>query len=316
MVRVERCNVKQIVLAIALALGVTPAVARFGPTWPAAIGEAPIERAIANVTTDRKLTAAQRERLLGRLHLISYAQGRVRMKHYATGEWALPNETPCTSVCIGVAPRAELPQAVRPVSADALAHLRLARTHYERAVAIDGSVLRARLGLAYALDELNEDDDARVQLREIIVIGLPRLQLPQSNAEDHAILSQAVQHLSDLALSGADRNAIERVRERLGASVPSFPITPIVVPLIDAPFARLIDRASAAAFDFGGIGDKRAQGWLTRDAAWLVWDPNQRGEIRSGFDLIGQRSWGLFWSDGFEALRALDVYSDGELTGS
>jgi len=32
--------------------------------------------------------------------------------------------------------------------------------------------------------------------------------------------------------------------------------------------------------------------------------------------LIGQRTWGVFWSDGFEALRALDDNSDGELSGA
>jgi hypothetical protein len=38
--------------------------------------------------------------------------------------------------------------------------------------------------------------------------------------------------------------------------------------------------------------------------------------VRSGFDMIGQRTWAVFWSDGFEALRALDDNRDGELTGS
>jgi hypothetical protein len=30
--------------------------------------------------------------------------------------------------------------------------------------------------------------------------------------------------------------------------------------------------------------------------------------------MIGQRTWSVFWSDGFEALRALDDNRDGELT--
>jgi len=306
---------KMIALVLAFVLSAASALARVGPILPRPMEEAPVERAIANVTADRQVTEVQRQRLLGRLHLIAYAQANVRMQHYATGEWALPNEVPCTSVCIGVPPRPELPQVVGPVGAAALAHLRTARTHYARAVAIDGSVLRARLGLAYVLDELNADDEARGQLREIIAIGLPRLQQPFSGAEDHAVLSEAVEHLSDLALSDPDRNTIAQLRARLGATRPSTAITPVVVPLADAPSADLIEPTSATAFDFGGIGDKRARGWLTRDAAWLVWDPKQRGEIESGFDLIGQRSWGVFWSDGFEALRALDDDGDSELTG-
>jgi len=47
-----------------------------------------------------------------------------------------------------------------------------------------------------------------------------------------------------------------------------------------------------------------------------VWDPEWRGQVNSGFDMIGQRTWSVFWSDGFEALRALDDNRDGQLTGS
>ena len=89
-----------------------------------------------------------------------------------------------------------------------------------------------------------------------------------------------------------------------------------MAPLTDAPFEALVDARSPVAFDFAGTGDTRAQGWLTRDAAWLVWDPHHRGDIRSGFDLIGQRTWAVFWSDGFEAMRSLDDNRDGELAGA
>ena len=79
----------------------------------------------------------------------------------------------------------------------------------------------------------------------------------------------------------------------------------VIVPLADRPFERLVDRGSDVAFDFASTGDARAQGWLTADAAWLVWDPEWRGDVRSGADMIG-----------FEALRALDRNRDGELTGA
>ncbi len=89
----------------------------------------------------------------------------------------------------------------------------------------------------------------------------------------------------------------------------------IVVPLADRPFERLIDLESAVAFDFAAAGEPQAHGWLTADAAWLVWDPDWRGQVRSGADLIGQRAWNASWGDGFAALRALDDNNDGELTG-
>jgi hypothetical protein len=93
-------------------------------------------------------------------------------------------------------------------------------------------------------------------------------------------------------------------------------VSPIVVPLADAPFDALIDLASPVAFDFAGTGDIRVRGWLGPDAAWLVWDPNRRAAIRSGFDMLGERTWSVFWSDGFEALRALDDDRNGELAGA
>src|SRR5262245_42663579 len=90
----------------------------------------------------------------------------------------------------------------------------------------------------------------------------------------------------------------------------------LLVPLTDAPFQRLVDTHSSVAFDFSGAGERRAQGWLTQDAAWLVWDPHWGGAVRSGIDLIGAHTWSSTWSDGFEALAVLDANNDGELTGA
>lgn len=90
----------------------------------------------------------------------------------------------------------------------------------------------------------------------------------------------------------------------------------LLVPLNDAPFQRLVDARSTVAFDFTGAGDRTMHGWLTRNAAWLVWDPHWGGAVTSGIDLIGQHTWSTDWNDGFEALAALDVNNDGELTGA
>jgi hypothetical protein len=130
------------------------------------------------------------------------------------------------------------------------------------------------------------------------------------------VLTETAAHLAHLATSRSDRAKMERLRARLEASQPIMYVTPVVVPLADAPFARLIDNGSPVAFDFAGTGDRRAQGWLTPDAAWLVWDPDWRGEVNSGFDMIGARTWSVFWSDGFEAMRALDDNRDGQLSGA
>jgi hypothetical protein len=147
-------------------------------------------------------------------------------------------------------------------------------------------------------------------------LGLPRLKDDTSEWEDHAVLTETAAHMARLATSHHDRARMRRLNERLQASRPMIFVSPIGVPMRDAPFEALTAPNAPVVFDFAGTGDARAQGWLTPDAAWLVWDPEWRGHVRSGFDMIGQRTWAVFWSDGFEALRALDDNRDGELTGA
>lgn len=329
-------------LAIAVWAGlaaIAAAIPYIPPPQP--VYEAPIDRALANVIAMEGLDPAQRERLLGRLNLLAYARddgaftylhendllneaGSVLCTEARPSRYG-PPETPdnfgpddrCAAFNFNLGPQDEVPEAAPSTpGVGARARLEAARGHYLRALELDENDLRARLGYAYVLDRLGRTDEARRELRCILRKGLPRLAGEQSEWEDHAVLTEAAEHLSHLAAMRADRAKLQHLRERLEASRPIVYVTPIVVPLTDQPFEQLIDRGSDVSFDFAGTGDARAQGWLTPDAAWLVWDPEWRGQVRSGFDLIGQRTWGVFWSDGFEALRALDDNRDGELTGA
>lgn len=321
-------------------LGAAPAwaIPFFPPPTP--VYEAPIDRALANVGTMQHLEPAQRERLLGRLNLLAYARGDANFTYMRdNSELNEPGSVRCTEAPPGMrrdaptpifapedlcavytfnmGPQKELPDTITgETSTAARARLDAAESHYARALQLDRTNLRARLGHAYALDRLGRIGDAREELRRLVKLGLPRLQEARSEWDDHAVLTETADHLSHLATSGSDRRAVARLRTRLHASQPMIYVTPIVVPLTAGAFDTLTNDASSVAFDFAGTGDARAQGWLTQDAAWLVWDPNGRGDIRSGFDMIGARTWAVFWSDGFEALRALDDNSDGELTGA
>lgn len=329
-------------LAIAMWAGLaasTAAIPYIPPPRP--VYEAPIDRALQNVAGMEGLEPAQRERLLGRLNLLAYARDDAAFTYLresdelnlagsvlcvdAPRNMRVPSQEPepafgpddrCAQFSFELGPQRETPDgAPQTASAGARTRLEAARDHYERAIALEGDNLRARLGYAYVLDRLGRTGDARRELRCILRLGLPRVAGAQSDWEDHAVLSETAAHLAHLATSSGDRRKLQRLRERLQASQPLVYVTPIVVPLADRPFSRLIDVNSDVAFDFAGTGDTRAQGWLSADAAWLVWDPEWRGEVRSGFDMIGQRTWSVFWSDGFEALRALDDNRDGQLTG-
>lgn len=315
------------------------AIPYFPPPQP--VYDAPIDRALANVQADDALPPLQRELLLGRLNLLAYARNDAAFTYITENNQLSPagsmlcnevqspryqppqedrptfgTEDRCAAFHFSLGPQQEGPDT-RPEapSAAALARLDAARGHYSNALRTDPNNLRARLGYAYVLDRLGRTNAARRELRTIIKKGLPRLAGEQSDWEDHAVLTESAEHLSHLATSRSDRARVQRLRDRLEASRPIVYVTPIVVPMRDAPFSHLVDEASPIAFDFAGTGDRRAQGWLTPDAAWLVWDPEWRGQVNSGFDLIGQRTWSVFWSDGFEALRALDDNRDGELTG-
>jgi hypothetical protein len=330
------------VLAIGLwaALAASTAAIPYIPP-PQPVYEAPIDRALQNVAEMEGLEPAQREQLLGRLNLLAYARddgaftyvrennafneagpapcSEIRPSRYP------PPETPdnfgpddfCAAFDFNLGPRQETPETAPPTpGAGAMQRLNAARSHYARALELDPANLRSRLGYAYVLDRLGRTSEARRELRRILKQGLPRLSGPQSEWEDHAVLTETAAHLAHLAVSHGDRAKMERLRQRLEASRPIQYVTPIVVPMRDVPFSELVDEGSRVAFDFAGTGDTRAQGWLTPDAAWLVWDPEWRGQVRSGFDLIGARTWSVFWSDGFEALRALDDNRDGELSGA
>lgn len=307
---------------------------------PEPIYEAPIERALHNVAAMDGLEPARREQLLGRLNLLAYARNDAPFTYVrADNRLVFSGSVPCEQVaqrqmhpddkpdfgsgdrCAGfdfhLGPQPEIlePPPATPNSG-ALARLNAARAHYARAVRLDRADLRSRLGYAYTLDRSGHLSAARQQLRTIIRLGLPLLATEHADWETHAVLTEAAEHLSHLAHSASDHARVARLRDRLAHSQPVIYVTPILVPLADLPFARLVDQVSSVAFDFTGTGDRRAQGWPTPEAAWLVWDPRGRGQVRSGFDMIGQRTWAVFWRDGFEALRALDDNRDGELTGA
>lgn len=311
---------------------------------PQIVDEAPIDRALANIAADPHLDEAQRQRVLARLNLLAYMRddanfaymrddGRLNEAGAVPCEEAEPQpqryapETPpvfppgarCAVWTFDLGPYREIPdegRAPQTPSQASLARLEAARTHYAAALAADDADLRARLGYAYVLDRLGRLEEARAELRELIRRGLPHIMGPQSEWETHAVLTEAVTHLAMLAQSREDRGRILVLRKRLSVSQPMIFVTPVVVPLADAPFEQLVDRESETAFDFAGTGDLRAQGWLNERSAWLVWDPRGRGQITSGFDMIGAVTWSAFWRDGFQVLRALDDDRNGRVDGA
>ncbi|HVQ27633.1 MAG TPA: hypothetical protein VMV01_20750, partial [Planctomycetota bacterium] len=91
-------------------------------------------------------------------------------------------------------------------------------------------------------------------------------------------------------------------------------ITPILLALEGCPtLADLTRPALTVPFDLDGDGVDEPWPWLASGAGWLVWDPEQRGEILSGRQLFGSASAWLFFEDGYRVLDALDDDRDGAL---
>jgi hypothetical protein len=154
--------------------------------------------------------------------------------------------------------------------------------------------------------------------------GLKQIPAPGTNGqsemsdwETHAVVTEAVEHFSAIARYRSDRRLIARMKKRLSDSPPAMYVTPILVPLrAEAAFDDLVDRTSKVAFDFSGQGRTMQAGWLTKDAAWLVWDPKNKQKVASGFQLFGSVTWVASWNNGYNALGALDDDGDGFISGA
>lgn len=96
---------------------------------------------------------------------------------------------------------------------------------------------------------------------------------------------------------------------------PQTSISPLVVSLRGLAPESMAAPESHACFDLDGDGVDESWEWVRPDTAFVVWDPNRESRVRSGRDLFGQASFGLFPSDGFMALSLLDDDHDGWVSG-
>jgi hypothetical protein len=69
-------------------------------------------------------------------------------------------------------------------------------------------------------------------------------------------------------------------------------------------------------FDLPGDGTGGTWTWPVKGAVLMVWDPIGVGKITKGSQLFGGYTWEMFWDNGFDALKILDMNHDGRLTGN
>jgi hypothetical protein len=299
--------------ACLLGLLAAPAPARYiAPV----LEEVPVARLVENLERaiqDRPKDAGLRLNL-ARVHAMAYAskadKAQVNKRLKDAGPWFgyEPKFVPFT-------PQATADEAKKEA---ARGHLRKAISRYEEAVQLAPDNLAARLGLAWCVEQAGDRAKAVKLYRDVIERGWQKEKdLTSGPLGGHYITAEAAGYLVPLLDAEKDRKEVETLRARAERlrRLP-HPVTPLAVPLRDGLSAHdLVDREARVAFDADGTGLGRRWTWLSKDAAWLVYDPRGRGEVASGRQLFGGVSFWCFWDTGYDALAALDDDGDGWLTG-
>ena len=222
--------------------------------------------------------------------------------------------------------RRGLPEGTLAVRHSADDHLRKAVDAYERVKALYPDRIRPRLALAYAYDRSSQIDKALVELRHIVdsaTAALPKFESREAKYEERywdyqVVAAEAIEHLTQISKSKEDVARIKKLRPKLKTPEKmELYITPIFVPLTEAEGMQpFVSPSANVRFDLTGQGLPLEGGWITKDAAWLVWDPHDKRKITNGFQLFGSVTWLTTWDNGYVALAALDDNGDGKIAGA
>jgi tetratricopeptide (TPR) repeat protein len=258
---------------------------------------------------------------LGRVYSIAYAQNPKRFRALKGGDRPFLGHGAST----GMPPDRRRFRSDGPVGqkqpiapADAKKYLESAIEHFKEAIKSKPDHLPAQLGLAWCLDQKGDKPAAIDAYRKAL-----ELAWAQEQRQDHSIVEvswveEIAGYLEPLLDPDQDAAEIQRIKEyRSAIDEKGRAITPILVGLKeDADLRDLTDPEAAVAFDLDGSGLNRRWGWITPEAAWLVYDPEGTGRITSGLQLFGNVTFWVFWNTGYDALSSLDDNGDGMLAGA
>jgi tetratricopeptide (TPR) repeat protein len=203
-----------------------------------------------------------------------------------------------------------------PLETEATNHLQQAIQEYEKALAIDPNHLASRLGLGWCLDQAGDKTNALTHYRKALSQAWEKEQKGATGLNT-PMTAETVDYMLPLLDPTKDAEEIARIKQ-YKAAVLRHPraVTPILIPLqANVPLSELINPNAAVTFDLDGSGLPSQWGWITPNAAWLVYHPDKRQSITSGLQLFGNVTFWAFWENGYDALSALDDNGDGELRG-
>jgi tetratricopeptide (TPR) repeat protein len=279
--------------------------------------EVPIDRLVANLERELKANPANVQTLinLARLHAMAFAlkTDEFPAAQFKPDQPELPSYPPGSS---------EIPGTVRPapsaeIAARAARHLKEATRHYEAALKLDPINMTARLGHGWVLQQAGDTQAAIAEYRALIKQAW-RIdqQIKALMPSQRVFTNEAAGYLIPLLDKERDAAEIADLSAKR-AQIKALPraITPVAIPLTDdLPAGAIVDPLARVRFDADGSGP-REWTWITPDAGWLVYDLGGRGRITSALQWFGNVTFWLFWSNGYEPMRALDDNADGELSG-
>ena len=292
--------------------------------------DVPVGRLIANIeaASKKKPKDAALQHHLARAHAVAYARnldsdGKVKQQKGkdANAIWFGFNPPHVPYASPQRAPKRGKKEKPNPERTKvAREHLKSAVAAYERALKLGPKNAQTiRLGLGWCRKEAGDSKKAAADFRAVIAEAWKKEGSAKFGGMREFVAVEAIGYLLPLLDEKKDAKEIADLaaKKKKLQALPR-PVTPIAVPLRDGIGAReMIHRELAVAFDLdaSGFTDRRWQWIDPANAAWLVHDPRGTGEIRSGLQMFGSRSFTLFFEHGYEALALLDDNADGELRG-
>jgi tetratricopeptide (TPR) repeat protein len=263
--------------------------------------------------------------LPGEASQLRYAIGRVHSMAYAMQIVALEVTREGGRPFFGYGSQGILPpEEIRvPTNSEGIqkakAHIEQAIQQYRLALNLNTNNLAAQFGLAWCLDQTDDKSGARIAYRIALEQAWAREKEQKSfHALQASFTKEVADCLEKLLDPVRDKDELAKLNEiRALVSRKGRAVTPIIIPVeADSNLQDLVNSTAAVTFDLDGSGLPRQWGWITPKAAWLVYDREGTGRITSGLQLIGGVTFWVFWSNGYEALAALDDNGDGELHGA
>ena len=302
--------------------------------------QAPVDRLIEN--TEKKLKETPESPLLNyqlaRLHSLAWAKEGQTVGVYSekTGDgFTFPTWNTI---------RTKRDQR-QPASLQEIEHLQSSLGYYQKAVALAPENALYTFGYAWMLEQVAPYSNV-IKLPEGVVpeggkpadykmkaLGLYRQAYALARPNDiksqgdfigvpeHFVSREAGEQVIRLVEKERIGMFEEDEKEEIQATIKDLEsrtkaITPIIFPADgSSSFSSLINNRARVKFDLSGHADGTQWPWVTRSAAFLVWDPQNTGRVTSGRQLFGTSTFWMFFRNGYDALASLDDNADGWLKG-